>query len=129
MSIREPLAGVIFLLAQEQADEMAGVNDAGADGFAALFRDGPDLARRARELVETDEVDVGPEAIEPEQWEVLETSAGVVVRRHRDAGVTVAPYPTDAELAAAWSATMVELEPNEPGSPAARSPESDDNPT
>jgi hypothetical protein len=129
MSIREPLAGVIFLLAQEQADEMAGVNDAGMDGFAALFRDAPDLARRARELVETDEVDVGPEAIEPEQWEVLETSAGVVVRRHPDAGVTVEPYPTDAELAAAWSATMVELEPGEPGSPAVRSPESDDNPT
>lgn len=129
MSIREPLAGVIFLLAREQADEMAGVNDAGADGFAALFRDGLDLARRFRELVETDEVDVGPEAIEPEQWEVLETSAGVVVRRHPDAGVTVEPHSTDAELAAAWSATMVELEPGEPGSPAARSPESDDSPT
>ena len=109
MSIREPLAGVIFLLAQEQADEMAGVNDAGADGFAALFRDGPDLARRARELVETDEVDVGPEAIEPEQWEVLETSAGVVVRRHPDAGVTVALHPTDAELAAVLNWTLQEF--------------------
>lgn len=129
MSIREPLAGVIFLLAQEQADEMAGVNDDGTDGFAALFRDGPDLARRARELIETDEVDVGPEAIEPEQWEALESSAGVIVRSDPAGGVMVEPYPTDAELAAAWSAAMVELEPAEPGSPAAQSPESDDNPT
>ena len=129
MSIREPLAGVIYLLAQEQADEMAGLNDVGADGFAALFRDGPDLARRARELLETDEVEVGTEAIEPEQWQLVEQAAGVVVRREPDGAVTVEPYPTDADLAAAWSATMVELEPGEPGSPRAQSPESDDNPT
>lgn len=129
MSIREPLTGVIFLLAQEQADEMAGLNDVGADGFAALFRDGPDLARRARELLETDEVDVGSDAIDPEQWQLIEESAGVVVRRDPDGTVTVEPYPTDADLAAAWSAIMVELEPGEPGSPPAQSPESDDNPT
>ena len=129
MSIREPLTGVIFLLAQEQADEMAGVNDVGAEGFAALFRDGPDLARRVRELVEGDEVDVGPEAIDPDQMQLVEQSAGVVLRREADGAVTAEPYPTDADLAAAWSAVMVELEPDEPGSPAAQSPESDDNPT
>ncbi len=111
MSIREPLSGVIFLLAQEQADEMAGLNDVGAKGFAALSRDGPDLARRTRELLETDQVDVGADAIEPEQWQAVEQSAGVVVRRDADGALTVEPYPTDADLAAAWSAVMVELEP------------------
>lgn len=129
MSIRGPLTGVIFLLAQEQADEIAGVNGVTEDGFAALFRDGPDLARRTRELLETDEVDVGPDAVEPEEWRALEESAGVIVRRDAEGTVTVEPYPTDAELAAAWSAVMVELEPGEPGSPAAQSPESDENPT
>lgn len=89
MSIREPLTGVIFLLAQEQTDEM----------------------------------------IEPEQWQMVEESAGVVVRRDPDGTVTVQPYPTDADLAAAWSAIMVEYEPGEPGSPPGQSPESDDNPT
>ena len=127
--IRGPLSGVIFLLAQEQADEIAGLNGDPPGAFAALFRDGSDLARRTRELLETDQVDVGQEAVDPEELELLERSAGVIVRREEDGSVTVRPYRSDDELAAAWSAVMVELEPGEPGSPLARSPESDDNPT
>lgn len=129
MSIRGPLSGVIFLLAQEQADEIAGMNDDPPGAFAALFRDAPDLARRTRELLESDEIDVGPEAVDPEDLELLESAAGVVVRREEDGTVSVQPYRSDDELAAAWSAVMVELEPSEPGSQAISSPESDDNPT
>lgn len=53
----------------------------------------------------------------------------MIVRRDEEGAVGVQPYRSDAELAAAWSAVMVELEPREPGSPDACSPESDDNPT
>jgi hypothetical protein len=41
MSIREPLAGVIFLLAQEQADEMAGVAAAWSAAMVELEPAGP----------------------------------------------------------------------------------------
>lgn len=117
MSIHGPLSGVIFLLAQEQADEIAGLNQNGGDEFAALIRDGSDLARRTRDLIETDQVDVGAEAVEPDDWASLERAAGVIVRRDPEGKVTVEPFETDDDLAAAWSAVMVELEPEEPGSP------------
>lgn len=129
MSIQGPLSGVIFLVAQEQADEIVGLNQTRAQAFAALFRDAPDLARRTRDLIQTDQIDVGPEAVEPEDWAMLERSAGVIVRRDNGGKVTVQPYESDDDLAAAWSAVMVELEPNEPGSPHVRTPEADENPT
>lgn len=129
MSIRGALSGVIFLLAQEQADEIAGMNGDPDGTIAALFRDGPDLARRTRELLETEEVDVGLDAVDPGDLAALEDSAGVIVRRDEDGAVDVQPYRSDDELAAAWSVVMVELEPGEPGSPTVLSPESDDNPT
>lgn len=99
-------------MAQEQADEIAGLNQNRTDEFAALFRDAPNLARRTRDLIETDQVDVGPEAIEPEDWAMLERSAGVIVRRDNGGKVTVQPYESDDDLAAAWSAVMGELEPD-----------------
>ena len=112
MSIHGPLSGVIFLVAQEQADEIAGLNQARTNAFAALFRDGPDLARRTRDLIETEQIDVGAEAVEPEDWAALERSAGVIVRRNDDGKISVQPYDSDDDLAAAWSAVMVELEPD-----------------
>lgn len=91
MSIHGPLSGVIFLVAQEQADEIAGLNQSDTNEFAVLFRDGPDLARRTRDLIETDQVDVGADAVEPEDWVMVERAAGVIVRRDNDGKVTVQP--------------------------------------
>lgn len=127
--VGQPLDEIIFALAQEEADEVAGLDREEGNLWAALLQDGSEVARRARELIEAGQTDVSPTAIDPDDWATVEQAAGVIVMRDNEGTIAVQPYGTEENLAAAWSAMMADLEPGEPGSSSVRSPESDDNPT
>ncbi|MGQ0570031.1 MAG: hypothetical protein ACT4P5_10965 [Armatimonadota bacterium] len=128
-SIGQPLAAAIFALAQEAADEVAGPGGDTGSFWAGLIRDGPDLVRRLREHLAVGGLDVDAESIEPGDWDTLDKAAGVIVMREDSGEIAVQAYRADDDLAAAWTAILVDIEPSEPGSPAAQSPEADDNPT
>jgi hypothetical protein len=128
-AIGEPLSRVIYELATDQADETAGPELEDNSAWAALFRDGPDLASRILEMKDAGQLDVDPEALTGSDWAALERSAGVIVMRDAEGILTVRPYESEDDLAAAWSAVMADLEAGEPGSPTVASPESDSNPT
>ncbi|MGH2402886.1 MAG: hypothetical protein ACRDGN_00335 [bacterium] len=120
---------MIFALAQEEADEVAGLDREEGNLWAALLQDGSEVARRARELIEAGQTDVSLNAIDSDDWAAVEQAAGLIVMRDNEGAIAVQPYGTEENLAAAWAAMMADLEPGEPGSPSVRSPEADDNPT
>lgn len=121
------LATLIYSLAQDGADEELG--EVADELWAALLRDGRDIADRARDLVHSDTVDVRPDEIDDEAWAQLESAAGVIVTRNSDGSISVQSFRDGADLAASWNALAVELSPAEPGSQWTRTPESDENPT
>lgn len=127
--IGQPLDEVIFALAQEEADEVAGLDREEGNLWGALLQDGSEVARRARELIEAGQTDVGFDAIDPEDWTAIEQAAGVIVMRDNEGAIAVQPYGSEENLAAAWATLMADLEPGEPGAATVKSPEADDNPT
>ena len=127
--VGQPLDEVVFALAQEEADEVAGLDREEGNLWAALLQDGSEVARRARELIEAGQTDLTLAAIDPDDWATVEQAAGVIVMRDNEGAIAIQPYRTEENLAAAWAALMADLEPGEPGSPSVKSPESDDNPT
>lgn len=127
--VGQPLDEILLALAQEEADEVAGLDKEDGNLWAALLEDGSEVARRARELIEAGQTDFTFSDIDPDDWSTVEQAAGVIVMRDNEGAIAVQPYGTKENLAAAWSAMMADLEPGEPGSPSVKSPESDDNPT
>lgn len=127
--IGQPLDRVIFALAQERADEIAGLDEEEGNLWAALLEDGPEVARRSRELLEAGHIEIGQDAIDPEEWASLEHAAGVIVTRDNEGAISVQPYRSEDDLAAAWATLMADLEPGEPGPATVATPEADDNPT
>jgi hypothetical protein len=127
--IGQPLDEVIFALAQDEADEVAGLDREEGNLWAALLQDGADIARRARELIDAGHTDVRHDAVDPDDWTALEQAAGLIVMRDNDGSIGVQPYRSEDNLAAAWVAVMADLEPEEPGSARVVSPDADDNPT
>lgn len=127
--VGQPLDEIVLALAQEEADEVAGLDREEGNLWAALLEDGSEVARRARELIEAGQTDFALTDIDPDDWSTLEQAAGVIVMRDNEGAIAVQPYRTEENLAAAWAAMMADLEPGEPGSASVKSPESDDNPT
>jgi hypothetical protein len=121
-----PLSMVIYAIAQEGSDEEAGGTS--DDLWAGLLRDGPDIADRARDLVQTEDADSEQEEIDESTWAQLEKSAGVIVTRDIRGGVSVQTFRSEEDLMSAWNALEAELKPSESGS-VVRTPESDDTPT
>lgn len=124
----QSLAPVLLTLAQEGADEVAGPEVEEGHLWAALLRDGADIARRTREALEDAQTN-GEPVVDPEELRALEAAAGVIVMREREGAVSAQPYASEEDLAAAWSTLLADLEPSEPGSAAVGSPEADENPT
>jgi hypothetical protein len=128
-SLGEPLEQVIYTLAEEGADEVVGPSEGPDSLWAALMRDGSEIVHSVREHLAGDEASVDAGAIEPGDWNVLEQAAGVIVMREGTGRVSVQAYRADEDLAAAWTAILADVEPDEPGSAAVKSPDADDNPT
>jgi hypothetical protein len=128
-SLGETLVQAIYTLAEEGADEVIGPDAETGHLWAALIRDGAALAGRIRDEAFTGDLDAGSGGIDASEWTVLENAAGVIVTRDDQGAISVEPFATEEELAAAWAALTVDVEPGEPGPPTVESPESDDNPT
>jgi hypothetical protein len=122
------LAPILLALAQEGADEVAGPEVEEGHLWAALLRDGAEIARRTREALEDAQTN-GEPPVDAGELRALEAAAGVIVTRESEGAVTAQPYASEEELAAAWSTLLADLEPSEPGSAAVGSPEADENPT
>ncbi len=124
----QSLAPILLTLAQDGADEIAGPEIEEGHLWAALLRDGAEIARRTREVLEDAQAN-GEPAVDPGELRALEAAAGVIVTRESEGAVTAQPYASEEELVAAWSTLLSDLEPSEPGSAAVGSPEADENPT
>jgi hypothetical protein len=121
---------ILYEIAQEGGEDEAGPGPQSQDLWAVLLRDGEDLAAQAREYLSLADTDVAEADLDDDDWRILEAAAGVIVTKDATGEVRVQAHDTEADLAAAWSALMSELSPEEPGAPTVVSPEeSDDNPT
>jgi hypothetical protein len=128
-SIGPRLDELIYRLAQDRADEVTGLDQEAGNLWAALLRDGPELAQEARDLLKAGEFEFGTESVDLDELAALDRATGVIVMRDNGGALSVQPYESDEDLAAAWSAILADVEPGEPGAPTAASPESDENPT
>ncbi|HEV8353134.1 MAG TPA: hypothetical protein VGR24_02935 [bacterium] len=120
---------ILYEIAQEGGEDEVGPGPQTQDLWAVLLRDGQDLAVQAREYLSTAE-EIDESDLDEEDWRILEAAAGVIVTKDAAGEVRVQAHDSEADLAAAWTAVMSELSPEEPGAPTVVSPEeSDDNPT
>ena len=131
MAIRrfsKALDEVLYALALDgEVDETAG--DVGGPVWSALMREGPAVAERARDLIQSGGVDVTMSDVDPTDWSILEGSAGVVLTKDEGGILSVQPYESEVQLASAWSAVMVDLEPEEPGPPTVHPGDQSETPT
>jgi hypothetical protein len=128
-SIGPRLDELIFRVAQDRADEVTGLDQEQGNLWAALIRDGPELAQEARDLLKNGEFEFGTESVDLDELAALDRATGVIVTRDNVGALSVQPYESDEDLAAAWSAILADVEPGEPGAPTAMAPDADDNPT
>jgi hypothetical protein len=122
-----PLRQALYAIAREQADEEVESADLGM--WAGLIRQADAAADQIPDVVLSGDVDPSSGQFDPAELAALRASAGLIVTRDADGDIAVREFPSLEELAAAWSAILVELTPSEPGAPTVRSPESEDNPT
>jgi hypothetical protein len=122
-----PLRQALYAIAREQADEEVESADLGMWG--GLLRDTDALADQVPEAALTGDVDFKPGEIDAAELARVRASAGLIVTRESDGDIAVRVFPTHEELAAGWSAILVELTPSEAGAPTVTSPEAEDNPT
>lgn len=124
-TVSAPLSEALYAIAREQSDEEVESADLGM--WAGLVRDVETTADRVPET--SVEAEVNPRDIDAGELSHLRTSSGMIVTRDVDGDIAVRSFDSPDELAAAWSAVLVELAPSEPGASTTATPESDDNPT
>ena len=73
--------------------------------------------------------EVQPRGIDPAELSDVRAATGMIVTRDAEGDIAVRSFDSPDELAAAWSAIMVELAPAEPGAPTVGPADSDNNPT
>ena len=122
-----PLTGALYAIAREQADEEVESADLGV--WAGLVRDTDGIVDQVPETALLDDVEFKPGEVDPGELAALRASAGLIVTRDMDGNIAVREFPKHEELAAAWSAILVEFTPDEPAAPTVRSLGSEDNPT
>ena len=120
---------LLYRLAQDRADEVTGLDQEEGNLWVALLRDGSALAQEARDLLKSGEFEFGTESVDLDELAALDRATGVIVARENSGALSVQPYESDENLAAAWSAMLADVEPGEPGAAAAVAPDADDNPT
>ena len=126
-TVSVPLSQVLYAIARDQADEEAESANLGV--WAGLVRDVETAADRVPEASLAVDSDVKPADIDTAELSQLRDCSGMIVTRDAAGAIAVRSFESPDELAAAWSAILVELTPGEPGAPTATVPESDNNPT
>jgi hypothetical protein len=110
-AIAPPLTDVLYTMAEEGADEET--SDLTEDMWAALMRDGADVARRVEEEMDAGDAAVSRDEVDPDDLAAIRDAAGVIITRdHRRGRVSADTYPDEDELLAAWNAILAELEPS-----------------
>jgi len=116
-----PLPDLLYAMAEEGADDETA--DRGAEAWAALLRDGADVAERLAEQIDASAA-VTRDDIDPEDWAALTDAFGIVVKRdNRRRTVSARAFADEEDLLAEWEATKVELNP---AVPAGEAPELSD---
>jgi len=106
--ISAPLTDLLYALAEESADDET--IDREAAVWAALLRDGMDVARRVLEVLEPNDA-VAQVAIDAEDWAALRGAFGLIVKRDNyQHTVTARAFADEEECLAEWEATKAELE-------------------
>jgi hypothetical protein len=85
--------------------------------MGGLLRDANASADQVPEAALTGDVDFKPGEIDPGELARLRASAGLIVTRDTDGDIKARAFPTHEELAAGWSAILVELSPSAEGPP------------
>ncbi len=125
-AVSSPLSEVLYAIAREQSDEEAESADLGV--WAGLVRDVETAADRVPETSLGGDFGVKPVEIDTAELSHLRASSGMIVTRDADGAIAVRSFDSSDELAAAWSAVLVELTPGEPSALTATTPESDNTP-
>jgi hypothetical protein len=107
-----PLPDLVFVLAEEGADDEAG--DRSDPVWAALLLDGSNVRRRVLEQLEDDEA-AAKDAVDPDDWEALRGAYGLIIRRdNRRNVVTARVFADEEECLSEWEATRAGLEASPP---------------
>jgi hypothetical protein len=125
-TVAPPLSEALYAIALEQSDEEVESADTGM--WAGLVRDVETAADRVPETSMAEDSGVKPGDIDLTELSQVRASSGMIVTRDAGGEIAVRSFDSPDELAAAWSAVLVELAPNEPGAPTATAPDSDSNP-
>ena len=120
------LTQALLAVAEDAADEQTVDDESG--GWAALLRDGEEIARSVSDPDVIAEVAPAAGEIDPDEWERLRASSGVVVLRDARGRASARIFSSSDDLWAEWTRVMAEVSPEQPGPGTTRSPESDDNP-
>lgn len=126
-TVTAPLSEALYAIAREQSDEEVESADTGM--WAGLVRDVETAADRVPETSLAGDFGVKPGDIDLAELSHVRASRGMIVTRDAGGEIAVRSFDSPDELAAAWSAILVELTPGEPGAPTATTPQSDNNPT
>lgn len=129
-TVTAPLSEALYAIAREQSDEEVESADVGM--WAGLVRDVETAADRVPETSLAGDSGVKPGDIDLAELSQVRASSGMIVTRDAGGEIAVRSFDSLDQLAASWSAILVELtpgEPGEPGAPTATTPELDNNPT
>src|SRR5690348_7791045 len=114
-TVSSPLSEALYEIAREQSDEEAESATLGV--WAGLIRDVETAADRVPETSLAGNSGIKPGDIDTAELSHLRASSGMIVTRDADGAIAVRSFESPDELAAAWSAILVELTPVEAGAP------------
>jgi len=111
--VSAPLGAILYVIAREQADEQMESADHGV--WAGLIRDAGTAADLVPKTALNGEAGVRHGPIEADELSELRGSAGLIATLDSAGATAVRAFLTEEELAAAWSAILVELNPPRKG--------------
>jgi hypothetical protein len=120
------LSQALLAVAEDAADEQTEDDKSGE--WAALLRDGDEIARSVADPDVIAEVAPMAGEVEPEEWERLRGAAGAVVIKDARGRVSARVFSSSDDLWAEWTRLLAEVDPDQPGPGTTVNPESDDNP-
>ena len=126
-TVSSPLSEALYAIAREQSDEE--VESANFGVWAGLVRDVETAADRVPETFLAGDSGVKLGEIGSGDLSQVRASSGMIVIRDAGGEIAVRSFDSADALAAAWSAILVELTPDDPGAPIVTTPESDNRPT
>jgi hypothetical protein len=121
------LSQALLTIAEDAADEQTQDEETGE--WAALLRDGDEIARSVADPDVIAEVTPVAGEVDPEEWERLRGAAGAVVIKDAVGSVSARVFSSSDDLCAEWTRLQAQINPDQPGPGTTVNPEADDNPT